>query len=724
MRPRQGRHYSPLHSILARSILSGTDVLNSHKLSQIMNREGCALNQNSNKSLLLINEKRNNKQLHHDMHTGHWWWSTQGAVDKNAGPGRTILPIILSSDKTQVTVFRNKSAYPIYMTLGNIPKELRRKPSRRAYILLGYLPTTRLEHIKSDASRRRCLATCFIPACPGTTGIVMASGDGVERLTHPIFAVYIGDYPEQILVTCGITGFCPRCTISRQRVGENTDLHPLRDLQTILNALQSIDNGASAFVKSCKDAGIKPVFEPFWANLPYSNVFMSITPDLLHQLYQGVLKHLKLWIIEVYGAHEIDARCRRLPPNHNIRIFMKGIATLSHVSGQEHDQMSHFLLGLIADMPLPNGMSNVRLLRCLRALLDFLFLSQYPVHSTSTLSLMTSALDRFHANKQIFVDLGIRSNFHIPKIHFMNHYIETIKLFGTLDNFNTEYTERLHIDLAKSAYRSTNRKDEYPQMTAWLERKEKIMRHEAHIAWLLASKPPLLRMHWIPPGLNTSRMLKMAKHPSAKLVKVSDAVEKYGATFFADALSRFIVELESPNLFGRRLDDAVDSHFLGVSSVAAYHQPSRLDRKGNIVPGRFDTALVRINNSQGFENITQDLRVGQVRMVFMLSETDMRRLFHKVPVQDQPHHLAYVDWFTPFGSKDPNHGLYKISFCNVQGGRLSSVVDIRRLIRSVHLFPKFGRVAERAWTSSTVLESCTTFFVNTDSDRHMYRLFS
>ncbi|KAK7437570.1 hypothetical protein VKT23_018468 [Stygiomarasmius scandens] len=302
------------------------------------------------------------EQLYHDMHTGSWWWSTQETLESNAGPGRTIAPLIISSDKTQVTLFRNKSAYPVYMTLGNIPKEIRRKPSKRAYVLLGYLPASRLEHVKSVTSRRRCVANLFHTCMrhitkplrePGAFGIIMTSGNGVDRLVHPIFAVYIADYPEQILVTCGISGFCPHCTIPRQRIGENTEPHPLRNLSSILEALQKIDAGASVFVHACKDAGMKPVFEPFWADLPYSNVFVSITPDLLHQLYQGVLKHMKLWIIQVYGAHEIDARCRRLPPNHNIRIFMKGIATLSHVTGQEHDQISHFLLGLIADTELP-----------------------------------------------------------------------------------------------------------------------------------------------------------------------------------------------------------------------------------------------------------------------------------------------------------------------------------------------------------------------------------
>ena len=39
-------------------------------------------------------------------------------------PGATILPVIILSDKTQLTNFSNKSAYPLYMTIGNIPKEI------------------------------------------------------------------------------------------------------------------------------------------------------------------------------------------------------------------------------------------------------------------------------------------------------------------------------------------------------------------------------------------------------------------------------------------------------------------------------------------------------------------------------------------------------------------------------------------------------------------------
>ena len=64
-----------------------------------------------------------------------------------------IIPVLLSTDKTLLTMFQNKTAYPLYMTISNIPKEIRRKPSKHAYILLAYLPTTRLTHVSNKAQR-------------------------------------------------------------------------------------------------------------------------------------------------------------------------------------------------------------------------------------------------------------------------------------------------------------------------------------------------------------------------------------------------------------------------------------------------------------------------------------------------------------------------------------------------------------------------------------------
>ena len=52
----------------------------------------------------------------------------------------TIIPIIISSDKTQLTTFCGKQVYPVYLTISNLPKHICQKPSQQGQVLLGYLP--------------------------------------------------------------------------------------------------------------------------------------------------------------------------------------------------------------------------------------------------------------------------------------------------------------------------------------------------------------------------------------------------------------------------------------------------------------------------------------------------------------------------------------------------------------------------------------------------------
>lgn len=299
----------------------------------------------------------------------------------------------------------------------------------------------------------------------GMVGIKMSSGDGMVRQTHPILTNYVGDYPEQTAVTSVKSGECPTCDITHNELG-NIEASQLCDLEAILDALDTVDDDdPTTFTHACQDARIKPIVHPFWQNLPCTNIYHSITPDVLHRLHQGIIKHLFAWVIGVFGAAKIDARCHHLPPNHNIQLFMKGISSLSHVMGQQHSQMCRFLLGLILDIHLPNSASPSCLLQAIHALLDFLYLAQCPCHSTKTLQLLDDTLLKFHENKDIFIDMGIREHFKIPKLHLLCHYVMYIKLFWSTDNYNTQYTEHLHIDLTKDAYHATNHRDKYLQMT-------------------------------------------------------------------------------------------------------------------------------------------------------------------------------------------------------------------------------------------------------------------
>ncbi|KAJ7864581.1 hypothetical protein B0H14DRAFT_3084418 [Mycena olivaceomarginata] len=649
-------------------------------------------------------------RLYHNMHTGRWWWSTQ------------------------LTMFGNKSAYPVYMTLGNIPKEIRRKPSRRAFVLLAYLPTSRLTHIKNKAARRRSLANLF-HAYAGVTGIKIASGDGKLRRGHPIVACYIGDYPEQLLVTCVKTGSCPTGQTTHDHLGDGESECIPRDLANVLDALDQLENGGTTYMRACTEAGIKPVVHPFWEKLPYTNIFLAITSDVLHQLYQGVVKHLIGWLKTSLGEAELDARCRRLPPNHNIRLFMKGISHLNRVTGREHDQISRFILGIIIDMKLPGGRSPVRLVKAVRGVLDFTYMAQYPMHTTETLIALEAARMLFHRNKDVFVDLGIRDGFNLPKVHSIAHYPTNIMNFGTSDNYNTENTERLHIDLAKDAYHASNRKDEFSQMTLWLERKEKIQRHSQFVDWKFRGSPLPPIIENLNPGIIYERKLSMAKHPTHKSVKFNTLETEYGATFFRDALSRYIVGLTDPELTTAQIERESNSFDVPFNAVPVFQrikftaadpyakegpsdsivdsvhvQPSKMAKNGDEIPARFDTVLV--NTGNGY-------RIAQVRVIFSLPDRLARLIFP--PNIIPPKHLAYVEWFSSFKPQPEQHHLmYRISRAIKDGDRFASIIPVDNIRRSIHLFPKFGAVAPVEWKSHNVLDRCPVFFANPWTDRHMY----
>ncbi|KAI0323498.1 hypothetical protein GY45DRAFT_1264472 [Cubamyces sp. BRFM 1775] len=679
-------------------------------------------------------DPEHNIRVYFDVHTGEWWWATQEQLER-LRPGATIVPIIISSDKTQLTLYGSKSAYPVYMTIGNLPKEVRRQLSRRGQILLAYLPASNLKHITSVTARRRALANLF-HAClsrilaplktAGIDGIELATGrDDVYR-GHPIFTMHISDYPEQLLVTGCKKVECPKCPIPADEIGEPSGRPTaLRDLEKILVALGRIDDGPRVFAHACRAAGIKPIRNLYWKDLPYVNIFRSITPDLLHQLYQGVIKHVLSWLKEAFGPEEIDARCRYLPPNHHIRVFANGITKLQHVTRHEHADICRVLLGLIIGLPLPGGMSSIQLVRALRSLLDFLYLAQYPSHTSTTLRLLRDALDRFHRNKHIFIRLGIREHFKIPKLHLLEHYVSSIKLFGMTDNYDTQYTERLHIDFAKDAYCSTNKKDEFPQMTLWLERREKVLHYEAYIRWRLTQLDPERNLH--EPHQPPPNILPV------KAVSFDTAISTYGARYFRDTLARYVIRRHHPNLTDAQIDRASATIQFNFRHVPIFHKaklfledpqhlgileetkdvfhahPARMDAQGRPILGRFDTVLVNLGTG-GRSGVT-GYRIAQVRMIFRLPKKAAERLFTRVGVAP-PEHLAYIEWFTPFTAPDPVHGLYKVSRVLQGDIRLASVVELREIRRSCHLFPDFGPIVPREWSSSNVLERCKSFWVN------------
>lgn len=459
-----------------------------------------------------IRKRSSKKRVFSEAWTADWWWNTQvcnhvlirviyslAARSKGKLPkGSTIAPIILSSDKTKLSVMSgDKSAWPVYMTIGNISKSIRRQPSRRATLLLGYLPITKL--LCYTASKRKVMGQDLFHSCmrqlleplvnAGLRGKEMACADNRVRRIFPLLASYVADFPEQCLVACTKENRCPPCPVTSDARGD-VELEEVDGQQRIVWSLfrdqgeaantisEAFEAGGEA-EEQAEEEGLRVVNRPFWADLPHAEIYTAFTPDLLHQLHKGIFKdHLFSWCQSLAGKKEIDARFKAMPPHPALRQFRQGVSTIKQWTGNEYKQMERVFLGAIA------GLIPVKAAKAARAILDFIYLAQYPELDEDDLDRMERCLITFHSVKDIFITKGVRAHFNIPKLHAILHYIPLIRLHGTPDGYNTESPERLHIDVAKEAYRASNKRNYQSQMTKWLQRQEAVALRQGYVLWL------------------------------------------------------------------------------------------------------------------------------------------------------------------------------------------------------------------------------------------------
>jgi hypothetical protein len=236
----------------------------------------------------------------------------------------------------------------------------------------------------------------------------------------------------------------------------------MRDPGEILKVI--VEQSQNKFPVKFVDQNLRPI-NPFWADFPHCDIFSCMTPDLLHELHNGVFgTHIVKWATQATAGEddEIDRRFRAMTPHPTLRHFTKGISLTSQWTGNERKNMEKVFLGILAKVTDP------AVQRAVGGIIDFIHYAHFETHCDESLAQLDKAWSAFHDDKSIFIDPEIRKHFDINKLHKIKHYVDSIRSRGTADGFNTENTERLHIDLAKAGYNASNRVNYTRQMTSGL----------------------------------------------------------------------------------------------------------------------------------------------------------------------------------------------------------------------------------------------------------------
>ncbi|KAI9255272.1 hypothetical protein BDA99DRAFT_562532 [Phascolomyces articulosus] len=148
------------------------------------------------------------KRVVQDLFTAKWWHELQAKLPV----GAIVLALLLSSDETVISGNNRAFAHPLYIKLGNTPKEIRNKGTNRASRVLAYFP---ILHCPNNNNKLRLwwssIKCCIIHYClriilapfanrPPYSTIPMKGPYNKIYQVVPALAAYIADLPEQRLM--------------------------------------------------------------------------------------------------------------------------------------------------------------------------------------------------------------------------------------------------------------------------------------------------------------------------------------------------------------------------------------------------------------------------------------------------------------------------------------------------------------------------------------------
>lgn len=126
-------------------------------------------------------------------------------------------------------------------------------------------------------------------------------------------------------------------------------------------------------------------------------------------------------------------------------------------------------------LPAITGHVPGRMVRAFSAFLNFCYFVRRDTIDEDVLSKINKALERFHQERVIFEEVGVRADgFSLPRQHSLMHYQHVIRQFGAPNGLCSSITESKHIKAVKQPWRRSSRYKALGQMLTTNSRMDKL----------------------------------------------------------------------------------------------------------------------------------------------------------------------------------------------------------------------------------------------------------
>ncbi|KAG2108289.1 hypothetical protein DEU56DRAFT_874535 [Suillus clintonianus] len=238
-------------------------------------------------------------RIYNEWLTGDAAWSMQSQLPD----GATLLGIILSSDKTNITnMTGGRVAHPLLISLANIKMATRNKASSHAFLLTALLPIAEFLH---PVKRMQSVLEA--------------------RLVHQCLDIVLEPLKQAA------------------RIGRMMS-DPLGNLRYFVTPLN-----VEGYFNACAPFRLSGVAQPFWRDWSLADPHVFFTPEPLHHWHREFYDHDVKWCLAAVGEQELDFRFSVSQPLTTFRHFKDGISKLKQVTGRAQRDMQRYIVALIAD---------------------------------------------------------------------------------------------------------------------------------------------------------------------------------------------------------------------------------------------------------------------------------------------------------------------------------------------------------------------------------------